>query len=109
MCQYGDISETKDLGHSRSHLLNISSADNQCFVSAQDTVADLADFEDLVMMQGDFSAKVIPEVFVAWMSNWGSVTNRQHRPCTGTVCSDLGPPGTLRCSLQDFENPLRWL
>jgi len=38
---------------SRSHLISYSSVDDESFVSAQDTIADLKDFEDFEMAGGD--------------------------------------------------------
>ena len=36
------------------NLLTVSSVDNESFVSAQDTIADLADFDDLNDVLGEF-------------------------------------------------------
>ncbi len=92
MREFDDVRDAKDSGRSRNHLLSVSSVDNESFVSAQDTIADLADFEDLSILQGDLSASVVLKLFATWMSNCGHVTNRQCRPCTVALCSGLGPP-----------------
>ena len=39
---------------SRSHLISYSSVDDESFVSAQDTIADLKDFEDFEMAGGEY-------------------------------------------------------
>ncbi len=44
---------------SRGHLLSVSSVDLDSFVSAQDTIADLNDFEDLNEIKGEYKQKII--------------------------------------------------
>ena len=44
---------------SRSHLISYSSVDDESFVSAQDTIADLKDFEDFEMAGGKYLKRII--------------------------------------------------